>query len=176
MMILSEYQVLAQRTASTKTAEAKRGHGSLGLLGEAGEIIDIVKKMEYMGMPKELARKKLVEEAGDMCWYIAEVCQGFNYCIHQFTCLLCPTNVEDQFPDGMEPYALRLIEYATRCALHKDDVPQHNVYLGEVALNLAIIMHQAGISLTEVLAHNIEKLRSRYPDGFSAERSNGRYA
>ena len=51
-MTLSEYARLAQRTASTRTPEEKIGHGCLGLIGEAGEIVDIIKKQKYMGMPE----------------------------------------------------------------------------------------------------------------------------
>ena len=37
-------------------------------------------------------------------------------------------------------------------------------YIGETAAGI-------GVTLEEVAIHNIEKLKTRYPDGFSAERS-----
>ncbi|MBR2042177.1 MAG: nucleoside triphosphate pyrophosphohydrolase family protein [Oscillospiraceae bacterium] len=43
--------------------------------------------------------------------------------------------------------------------------------LGDVAWYLAEGAEALGISLEEVLERNIEKLRKRYPEGFSAERS-----
>ena len=43
--------------------------------------------------------------------------------------------------------------------------------LGDVAWYLAEASEALGISLEEVLEKNIEKLRKRYPEGFSAERS-----
>ena len=43
--------------------------------------------------------------------------------------------------------------------------------LGDVAWYLAIAAHKAGLSLNEVLEHNLEKLEKRYPDGYSSERS-----
>lgn len=43
--------------------------------------------------------------------------------------------------------------------------------IGDVFWYLALLMSVLGISLVEVLEANIAKLRKRYPDGFSAERS-----
>ena len=43
--------------------------------------------------------------------------------------------------------------------------------LGDVAWYLAEAAEALDISLEEVLEKNIEKLRKRYPEGFSAERS-----
>lgn len=43
--------------------------------------------------------------------------------------------------------------------------------LGDVAWYLALTATVLGVPLEEVLEKNIEKLRRRYPEGFSAERS-----
>ena len=43
--------------------------------------------------------------------------------------------------------------------------------LGDVAWYLALTSHALGLTLEEVLEHNIEKLKKRYPEGFSAEKS-----
>lgn len=45
---------------------------ALGLTGEAGEVADIVKKHVFHG--KELDKKHLAEEVGDVLWYAAMVC------------------------------------------------------------------------------------------------------
>jgi len=173
-MTLSEYRLLAQRTASTINLEDKQGHGSLGLIGEAGEIIDIVKKQKYMGLTDELFREKLIDEAGDVMWYVAEVCTGFSYNIEDLNVVLTPKDYEVGIYEDNESCALKLIEQATRCAVSRKSVT-HFVYLREVVSHLAILLVKAGIDIQEVLRHNIDKLRDRYPDGFSAERSNGRY-
>lgn len=41
--------------------------GALGLAGEGGEAIDVVKKYLFHGKP--LDRDKLIEELGDQLWY-----------------------------------------------------------------------------------------------------------
>ena len=75
----------------------------MGLCGESGEAIDIVKK--WLAQGHELDKTRLAKELGDIAWYLAEAA-----------------------------YAI-------------------------------------GAPLDEVLSRNIEKLKSRYPDGFSIEKS-----
>lgn len=75
-MDMNEYQSLAQRTASTNNITGKIMNGCMGLNGEAGECIDIVKKYMYQG--HELDRNALIEECGDVLWYLAEVAAGLG--------------------------------------------------------------------------------------------------
>lgn len=97
-----------QRLALTTLNPALKGkdvliNGVMGLCGESGEAIDLVKKHLAQGHP--LDREKLAKELGDVAWYLAETA------------------------------------------------------------------HAIGYSLSEVLQMNIDKLRSRYPEGFDAEKS-----
>lgn len=46
--------------------------------------------------------------------------------------------------------------------------------IGDVAWYLALLCDGLGFDLGEVMAENIEKLRARYPEGFTAERSQNR--
>ena len=78
-------------------------NGVMGLCGESGEAIDIVKKHLHQG--HELDKKKLAAELGDIAWYLAETA-----------------------------YAL--------------DIPLEDIFRG-----------------------NIDKLKRRYPEGFTTERS-----
>lgn len=98
----NDYQRAAMRTAGDDT-ENYLLNGVMGLCGEAGEVIDIVKKHLFQG--HELDKKQLALECGDCAWYLA------------------------------------LIASAT-------DMP-----------------------FGEVLQMNIDKLKERFPDGFSKERS-----
>ena len=43
--------------------------------------------------------------------------------------------------------------------------------LGDVLWYLAVMADALGLSLNQVASENIEKLRARYPEGFSEERS-----
>lgn len=70
------YQRGAQRTASTVDALDKLVNGALGLAGEGGEVADLIKKHLFQG--HELDREKLVDELGDVLWYIAELAAGLG--------------------------------------------------------------------------------------------------
>ena len=103
-MTVNEYQQLAMATLNP--ALDKKDvliNGVMGLCGESGEAIDIVKK--WMAHGHELDKEHLAGELGDIAWY--------------------------------------LVEAAT--ALDMD--------------------------LEDILKANIEKLKKRYPEGFSCEHS-----
>ncbi len=106
-MTANDYQ--KQAMATLNPALGKKDiliNGVMGLCGESGEAIDIVKKHLHQG--HELDRAKLINELGDIAWYLAE----------------------------------------TAWAL---DMP-----------------------LEDILRRNLEKLKERYPQGFSAGRSQNR--
>ncbi|MBQ8556003.1 MAG: nucleoside triphosphate pyrophosphohydrolase family protein [Clostridia bacterium] len=48
----------------------------MGLCGESGEAIDLMKKHLYQG--HDLDRVKLIKELGDIAWYLAEAATGLN--------------------------------------------------------------------------------------------------
>jgi NTP pyrophosphatase (non-canonical NTP hydrolase) len=54
---------------------------------------------------------------------------------------------------------------------HPLDLQKLRDELGDVLWYFMFICDTLGISLEEVMAGNVEKLRTRYPDGFEAERS-----
>lgn len=89
--------------AHVKNAEEVLTLGAMGLAGEAGECVDLVKKHLFHGVP--LDRDKLLKELGDVRWYFEVLC------------------------------------------------------------------HAAGTDIEEVERLNVEKLRLRYPDGFTTEAS-----
>ena len=103
-MTLNEYQQLALVTLNP--ALNKKDvliNGVMGLCGESGEAIDIVKR--HLAQGHELDRDHLIKELGDVAWYLAETAFALD------------------------------------------------------------------VSLEEVCQRNIDKLKARYPEGFSAERS-----
>ena len=103
-MTINEYQTLAMKTLNPELSRKDvLINGVMGLCGESGEAIDIVKK--WLAQGHELDREKLAKELGDIAWYLAETAWALD------------------------------------------------------------------ISLEEILQGNIDKLKKRYPEGFSAERS-----
>ena len=52
-------------------------NGCLGLAGEAGETLDMIKK--WIFHEKELDVDHLEKELGDVMWYIAMICYSFGF-------------------------------------------------------------------------------------------------
>ena len=76
-MNVSEYQALALRTMNPDlTKRDMLINSMMGLCGESGEAIDLVKKHLFHG--HELDKDKLVKELGDIAWYLAEAAQAIG--------------------------------------------------------------------------------------------------
>lgn len=76
-MTANEYQTMALRTLNP--ALDKRDvllNGVMGLCGEAGEAIDLVKKHLHQG--HALDREALLKELGDIAWYLAETAHALD--------------------------------------------------------------------------------------------------
>ena len=77
-MTFKDYQQAVMRTANNgvKAQTSKLLNASLGLNGESGEFADVVKKCVYQG--HELDLNHLVEELGDVMWYVAYACDALG--------------------------------------------------------------------------------------------------
>ena len=103
-MTINEYQKLAMTTLNPQLDKKDvLINGVMGLCGESGEVIDIVKK--HLAQGHELDKEKIIKELGDVAWYMAEIATVLD------------------------------------------------------------------VDLEDVLVQNIEKLKKRYPEGFSVENS-----
>lgn len=100
-MTLNDYQQLASRTSNPDLTN--RGglieNGVMGLCGEAGECIDIVKKAMFQG--HALDREKLIDELGDTLWYAAQLATGLGVTLEY----VAQHNVDKllaRYPDGFD--------------------------------------------------------------------------
>jgi len=65
---LEDYQNDVKRTIRPTSIEKLLNMGALGLAGESGEVVDLVKKYLYHG--HALDKEKIKEELGDVLWYL----------------------------------------------------------------------------------------------------------
>ena len=73
----NEYQKLAMTTLNPDLSQKDvLINAVMGLCGESGEAIDIVKKHLHQG--HELDREKLIKELGDIAWYLAEAATALD--------------------------------------------------------------------------------------------------
>ena len=76
-MTINEYQKLAMKTLNPELGRKDvLINGVMGLCGESGEVIDIVKK--HLAQGHELDREKLIKELGDVAWYLAETAYALD--------------------------------------------------------------------------------------------------
>lgn len=99
-MTIDEYQRLALKTLNP--ALEKKDvliNGVMGLCGEAGEAIDIVKK--WLAQGHALDRAHLAEELGDVAWYLAETAYALDVPLEE----VLQGNIDKlraRYPDGFE--------------------------------------------------------------------------
>ena len=72
----NDYQRAAMRTAGDDK-ESYLLNGVMGLCGEAGEVIDLVKKHLHQG--HDLDKEALILECGDCAWYLALIMSAIDY-------------------------------------------------------------------------------------------------
>lgn len=72
-MTFEEYQAEAKQTALYPNRLKNLEYPTLGLAGEAGEVANIVKKIQrdFGGEINDEIRAKLKDELGDVLWYIS---------------------------------------------------------------------------------------------------------
>jgi len=79
-MNFSEYQIEVEKTAIYPNVGKNIIYPTLGLNGEAGEVADIVKKIDRDddGILSTEKREKIIKELGDTLWYLSRVCSEIN--------------------------------------------------------------------------------------------------
>ena len=99
-MTINEYQTLAMKTLNPQlTKKDVLINGVMGLCGESGEAIDIVKK--WLAQGHELDRKHLAKELGDIAWYLAETATALDLSLEE----IFEANIEKlkkRFPEGFD--------------------------------------------------------------------------
>lgn len=100
-MTPNEYQIEALRTASgINPAFPMELNGVLGLAGESGECVDLMKKHLFQG--HALDKEHLAKELGDVSWYLAVTAAAIGYDLET----IFRMNVEKlrkRYPDGFDP-------------------------------------------------------------------------
>lgn len=72
-MDFAEYAGEVHRTCSVEGQSELLTLSALGIAGEAGEVVDLLKKVLYHG--HELDKPHLCKEIGDLLWYMTLLCE-----------------------------------------------------------------------------------------------------
>jgi len=185
-MNVDDYQALAMRTSPE--GHDRLLNGCLGLIGETGEIVDLVKKWKFQsGDHAEFPKEKLIEECGDVLWYCAELATGLDDSLAKlYEMAACEFDDMREINEcaPVELTAGRLACIAAKPFLTwerpttEDEkwkvVIQAEIkseIVGMVAMLRDFLEIHCASSLEYAMDNNITKLRKRYPDGFDPERS-----
>ena len=99
-MQVNEYQTLAMTTLNPELSKRDVLINSvMGLCGESGEAIDIVKK--WMAHGHELDKEHLAKELGDIAWYLAETAAALDVPLEE----VLRRNIEKlrkRYPEGFQ--------------------------------------------------------------------------
>lgn len=98
-MTANNYQQAALRTADADTPGDLLMNGVMGLNGEAGECIDMVKKAVFQG--HKLDFEKLAEELGDVAWYLAVTAHSIGYDLETIL-KMNVKKLKKRYPDGFD--------------------------------------------------------------------------
>lgn len=99
-MTINEYQKEALRTESGMDNTYPRIlNGLMGLNGEAGEAIDILKKHLFQG--HDLNKEHLAKELGDVAWYLAVSADAIGYKLEDILQMNI-NKLKQRYPEGFK--------------------------------------------------------------------------
>lgn len=148
-----EYITLAMRTESVDKFAAldpRVLHATYGIVTEVGELLLMTDDVNF------------VEEVGDICWYLAIVCDHWGVTFDELALL-----ADDQMAQD-DPRVLLL------CATDMMDLVKRASFYGKELdevrfVRLAATLYVSLAKMTDIeraKGLNIAKLKKRYPDGF----------
>ena len=84
-MTPNEYQTAALQTAIYPNQGQNYIYPTLGLVGEAGEVAEKVKKLirDGDGVLTDYDRSAIAKELGDICWYLAVLSYELDYTLEE---------------------------------------------------------------------------------------------
>ena len=103
-MDLNEYQKAAARTSSRPVTKLSIAVSAMGLAGEAGEVVDLLKK--EIGHGHDADPEKLSKELGDVLWYLSDLATLHNLSLDD----IAQANILKllkRYPDGFSTEASR---------------------------------------------------------------------
>lgn len=174
-----EYQKLAARTANDHKYE--QANYAMGLTGESGELIDGYKKFLFHSHP--LDNDYIKKEAGDVLWYTSQIMRYYKIHLgNVFDTFYTIKNELISSGDYRPILASASLELSKSVGKISEVILRKTKgkrlrrktlvkLLAEVFVSLFTLVLFCGLTIEEVAEANIEKLKTRYPEGFDPEKS-----
>lgn len=180
-MNFTEYQQKAAATSGPHRwwpldqAGTRLAIAALGLAGEAGELLAVLKETTWS--EAEGKRDLFTKEAGDVCWYVAEITTALDLRSEFVHCQNWPRSLTACGGDicveaaGVAEAIKKHLGYG-----HDLDRVELAVRLNRILAYVSQAGLPYGVTMFEVAEANLEKLAARYAAGFSPEASINRAA
>lgn len=169
-MTLNEYQTLAARTISTDDQADMELHALHGLTAEIGELMEVA----HVDNGSDI--EHMLKECGDICWMCAELCTSHGWFLDDIVdksvnwARICTgpysALVEMVIANGKLNSTFQKVWQG-----HRWDVKEVKRAISRIFTCITGIAVVCGTDLESVLQMNIDKLKTRYPDGFDPDRS-----
>lgn len=93
----TDYNAILNRFAEDPKLKIDLLHAAMGVVTESGEVMDMLKKHFFYG--KELDITNLLEESGDIFWYVAIICRLTGKSFEDIQ-LMNIKKLQKRFPNG----------------------------------------------------------------------------
>ncbi len=145
------YQAQAATTA-VYPISAKLQYPVFGLCGEAGEVMERLKRSLRSGKP--IDRDGLIDELGDVLWYISAICTDIGITL---SAVVMPSGSDFTLVAA----AIRLYKTAGDIASGYLRGRLIHPYLPKAVQMLSCIAHHLDFSMQDVMVRNLAKLKDR---------------
>lgn len=164
-MNLSDFQRAAERTMTNTTTNTERmQNAALGLCGEAAELMEIVGGIT-----------PILDEAGDLLWYVAQMCKAFDMSIADIP----PEDFawdEDEALSQLWRHTGKIADQIKKHVYHQKpmnliDLARH---LRAVVTAVDILLSFTDKTIADACEYNTGKILKRFPAGFTFAAANAR--
>jgi len=151
---------------------ARISHAILGIVGEAGEVLDWLRDGP-INMSVDVILE-LKEEMGDIYWYLAVYsrvrCKPLDALVDCGECIY-DEETATEASVGLMLKATNIMDYWKKCLFYgkEKDFVLLDCMFGEYIRALRRVMTCCGFIEEQILQMNYDKLKARYPDGFSED-------
>jgi len=170
----------AMRTRSGKYNECNHDieHGIIGLMTESVELLESIINCN---LKDDLDYVNILEECGDLCWYLAILCFGYGWKFEDFKKMKKPNNVEmDEVVidsiDRINISAGKMLDCLKK--YHFYGVVFDDKYMKTLSQiifnNINLICFACNTDIEKIKETNIKKLKARYPDKWTKETATDR--
>ncbi|UOR14676.1 MazG nucleotide pyrophosphohydrolase domain-containing protein [Qipengyuania aquimaris] len=186
---LNEYQILAAKT-DVSTSEESQRHLMLGLFGEAGSVLSVIKKKSRDKSSSSEYFSQATEEIGDLLWYVATAAHHSGLELGLLAKPLSLSGIrvkkaaEMEFSDIQHPRSSIPLEptghlewvlmqlgqdvgqlFAAQRAFIKSNNPKElREAYSTVLRRILDVANRSGLSLEEVARENLKKTSDRWPE------------